>query len=426
MSRSKNYAHAFGAAKLKDVCDQAGFAFVYAQLDAGKRQQLQNWMDSLVVNPAVSLMADQIIRNGTYLSEWGRIWMVKPSARRQAERMLADMIPVDRRDDRVQLDAKALLDAKAFALETDNPDEADYMQRVRGMLDRRGVWLRFATKWKRSSDDPSRLEKDARHFEIWLSLGPDGDAIPTQGGHIDRKALLGTQIIGAGYFTNVDEGRVERELDTLIRKLSAAIDEGMAEHERQRRVRSEAGWFVTRTSDALGGATFPSPDMWLWVHKGLIHAMNLKNQGKTYGARAVLIVVAIDVRRCARTLDAYIEDTTSGAGRAVTVLKVAKTAGEVAEVALTLTSLGSAALARAGVRTGARAAERVAVNAGEKAAEKAAEDTVERIAEIEMNNYINANRGTVKIDYVPMPKSTAVRNIGPKKTPEIGEGFDKW
>ena len=89
--------------------------------------------------------------------------------------------------------------------------------------------------------------------------------------------------------------------------------------------------------------------------------MTLNVGGNVKRSPAYLATAALLTRNAAWLLAQYIEDTTTGAGRAVTILKVAKTAGQVAEVGLGVMSgvglvRGGMALAEGAGAAGADAA----------------------------------------------------------------------
>jgi hypothetical protein len=364
MGRS-NYAIVFGAASITTVLEQAGFAPVLALLDAKQRMQLQRYLDSVAVNPNLKAMADDLISHGWITTYWGGRRIVDPKVQRKANKLLQESIPVHRGDDRVQLKIDDLLDAKAFQPTTDNPDEAEYMERVRYTLQHRGVWLRINSKFRRNAEDPSMLEKDPHHFEVWLSLGPDGDHIPTKGGRIDRKALLATQLFGAGYYTDVHDGQVQRRLHAEMKRLSDSIQYGRDLHWEMSKIRDDAKPGVVFVSDLIGGADFPSSDIWNAPHKALVRAMELNNEGTTYGCRAMLVLAAIGTRQSMHLITGYIDDTTDGASLAVKGLKVLKTAGEVAEIGLTIVSVAGVAKF---VTTGAvKVGSRVTIQTGRNA-----------------------------------------------------------
>ncbi len=65
----------------------------------------------------------------------------------------------------------------------------------------------------------------------------------------------------------------------------------------------------------------------------------LNTGGNVMKSPPFLVVAAIATRNNANLLAEYADDSVNGAGRAITVLKVAKTAGEVAEVGLAVTGV---------------------------------------------------------------------------------------
>jgi hypothetical protein len=326
---------------------------------------------------------------------------------------MREYIPLNRLDDTVRLDLAKLLDPKALAPITDNPDEAEYLESVRKSLNREGVWLRLAPKFVKDPDDPSRWINDGKHFEVWLSLGPRGDAIPTKTGRIDREALLSTQIIGANYWSKVDMGPVQRALDQQVQTLRTQIEDGMVLHAEWTKIRNQAAIGVVAVSDWLGGADFPSYDIWDGPNTLVLSAMNKRNAGFTWGAGQLLIVAAISVRNAANLLNTYIAKTTTGAERSVKILKVARTAGKVAEVCLVVvTGVG------------------VVAGAGEASGLAAADSAVDVAAEKELAKYLARNPDLAgelnSVKLVPGPRGTVLGNIKAGHSAGFGEGFQKW
>ncbi|MBL8223251.1 MAG: hypothetical protein JNL62_28715, partial [Bryobacterales bacterium] len=198
---------------------------------------------------------------------------------------------------------------------------------------------------------------DPRQYEVWLSLGPSGDPIPVKKHGIDRAALLGTTAIGAGYYSAVHDGPVEKMLEREIGRLSREIESGRNHHAELGRIRSGALPGVAKVADLLGGATFPDIVLWQEPHKLLVRAMDLRTKGKIFGARAMLVVAALATRNAARLLAQYVDKTTAGAGTGVKILQVAEIAGAVAGAVLLVHGVG-VAVARAGAgRAGAIASD---------------------------------------------------------------------
>jgi len=415
MAYSRNRAISLQAATIGEVLTIAGFIPILAQLTPAQRQKLQRYLDAAVVDPVVRNESSALYQKGT--KYYGELVVVDPEMKRRAQRVMGDFIPVSDLDDCVRLNFTQMLDASEFTPTTDDPDEAEYLGVIRKTLEARGVWLRLAPKRVRDAQDPSRWVTDPRHFEVWLSLGARGDTIPTKSGRIDREALLGTRIFGAGYYVRVDRGSVQTALEREMRRLSSEIDDGMEQHAQLARIRRQAATGVVAVSDVLGGANFPSDEIWKGPSQLLRRAWELKAAGKIYGCRALLVVAALSVRNAAQLLSRFVDDTTSGAERAVKVLKVARTAGKVAEVGLmVMTGVGIAAgLAKSGT---------VAVT----------EASVDALAERQVARYFARNpeiASEVRSELgqtvlAPGPKGTILGNVKGGHSDGFGQGFRSW
>jgi hypothetical protein len=256
------------------------------------------------------------------------------------------MIYVHPADYSIRLDFTKLLAPDAFTPETDSPDEARYLQKVRNTLVESGVWLRIG------HPQVSAFVIDPRVFSVWLSVGSDGDnfvTIPTENGQLTRESLIKTKTFGAGYYDKVRQGYVQQELRREMDRLLREINSGIMQHDILASIRRRAFPGVTAVSDAIGGANFPERSIWDYPHRLVVKAMELNVGGRNVmGSRALLIAAAVVTRNAARLIAEYIDDTSSGAGRAVTILKVAKTAGEIAEIGLAVT--GATAVVRGGTR----------------------------------------------------------------------------
>lgn len=411
MAPSRQRAIALKAPTLAEVLGANGFSRVYETLTAGQRQQMQRYLDAQVVDPEVWREAEEIRRKGT--KYYGSLTVVDPAMQRKADRVMRQFISVGKQDDRVRIRLDKFLDEAAFAPTTDNPDEAIYLEKVRHTLLERGVWLRLNPKLVRDAQDPSRWVRDPRRYEVWLSLGPNGDAIPMKNGRIDREALMGTQLFGAGYYTEVHMGQVEKTLKREIDRLSSEIDDGMALHAQMNRIRGQAMPGVVAVSDALGGADYPDINIWQGPHKLVLRAYDLKNEGKTYGCRIFLVVAALATRDAARRLSRAIDKSTGAAESTVKVLKVVRTAAAVAEVALLVTGVGLAMRGAAAART------------------LASETAMDALAERELAKYVARNPEIAseinQVRWIRGPRGTVAGGSKSAARHEMGHGgFAKW
>jgi hypothetical protein len=411
MSYDRKRAIDLGSVNLSDLLTKAGLASILAQLTAAQTQQLQSYLDAAVLDPVIKQEADAIYRKGTMVN--GQIAYTDPAAQRQIDRKMREYIPIHQLDDTVRLDLSKLLDSKALAPITDNPDEANYLDSVRKRLDQTGVWLRIEAKLVHDPDDPSAWINDGKHFDVWLSLGPRGDTIPAKGGRIDREALISTEIIGANYFRLVDQGPILTKFERQANALESSIQDGIALHAQMVAIRAQAGPGVVAISDLFGGASLPSVDMWDAPSDVLVMALQWRNKGQISGANCLLAVGAINARYAARVLNAFVDDTSAGAGFAARALRVVKFCSEVVGAAVAIFATGGM-LAGAGAGAGAGGAT--------VAASEAAEDT----ATINwIDDYASRRAGVAhdlkSLGWAKQPKGTVLSSFN-----KGGVGFHVW
>lgn len=392
---------------------QTTLPFVYAQMNDAQVEQMQRVLDAVVLDPLVEKEADEIYRRSVIASSGSIVLRDEKLVRRSYRLMEQNYIPISKADQRIRLDVDKLLDADALKPVTDNPDEAAYLGRVKQTLANKGVWLRFSTRLVRDPGDPSRHVVDPRSIEVWLSLGPDGDTIPTKSGKLTRDALLRTTLLGAGYYEKVYLGPVQAALEKEVRRLTTEIDAGLEQHQQLAAIRRKAFPGVVEVSDALGRADFPSQSIWDPPHRFVLKAMELNVGGNVRGSQAFLLTAAVLTRNAAHQLASYIDATSSGAERAVKVLKVARTAGHVAEIGLAVT--GIYGLARGGAALAGGGAAEAEVDA---LAEKVVKDYVAK------NPEIAGELGSVR--WVPGPKGSIGSAIKPGGSSGYGTGWHKW
>lgn len=387
--------------------------FAAAQMSEDQIGQMQRVLDAAVVNPEVRKEAAALDRKSV-VAESGGYANINSSIARQANRKRDELTSVQDSDKRIRLDAKALLALDALKPTTDNQDEASYLNRVGNTLTAKGVWLRFEPKLVRNPEEPSTWMIDPRAFNVWLSLGPKGDTIPTTTGELTRESLLKTTVLGAGYYENVHQGPAQTALDREIKRLIGAQEMGVAQHNMLAQIRREAMFGVAEASDLFGGADFPDISMWNSPHKLVVRALEMNVGGNLSGSQTFLVVAAVLTRNAARLLAEYLQDSTTGTERVVTVLKVAKTAGQVAEAGLAVT--GIVGLARGGVAL-----------AGEGGAlatdlEVAAEQLTTRYT---ARNGIRADELS-QVRYVKQPPGSVAGGVKPGTSSGAGSGFHRW
>ncbi len=144
--------------------------------------------------------------------------------------------------------------------------------------------------------------------------------------------------------------------------------------------------------------------------------------GNITGAQIYLVGAAISVRSAAKLLLDYAEASTGGAAKAIAVLKVLKTAGEVAEQCLVMYEAAGFA-----VRGGMMIAAKVSAH---RAAKKAARGSVDGLAEAALGDYLKKNPEVAGdlggVVLVPSPKGTVGGGIKPGTNSGNGTGRPGW
>src|SRR5262245_42842033 len=380
MGYSRQRAVSMGAASVSEVLTTSGFALLLQTLTSAQVQQLQRYLDATVIKLEADALHFKAVRY-----RGGRV-VFDPKIQGQADRLMHDAIPIGKFDDRVRLNIARIVDDTALAPKTDNPDEAEYLENVRKVLDDRGVWLRLAPKMVQDAEEPGQWVSDPRHFDVWLSLGPGGDRIETRTGRIDRAALIGTEIFGVGFYDKVDHGPVLTTLQREAKRISSEIDSRRTRDGDLRRGRSGAAFGVVAVTDALGGASFPGDEVWQGPHKLLMRALDMRNAGNIYGFGTFLVVAAITTRDAAQSLSRYRESSISGAERTVKLLKAARTAGEVAQIGLAVTAVGAVIRGSSTVAGSAKA-----VVQGSSTVPGSAGMSVDALAKRQLDRYLARN-----------------------------------
>ena len=413
MGHDRHNAVALKAADAKTLLSSA-LPFVLKHLTAQQLDQVQKVLDAEVVNPEIIKKSDEIYKHSV-IAQSGDLVMRDQKIVDRAYKIAATQIQVSKGDKHIRLDYKIMLAGDALHPVTDNPDEKEYLLKVRQTLENRGVWLRFDHQLVRVPGEYGKWMVDPRSFIAWLSLGYDGDTIPTKDGRIDREALLKTTMIGAGYWEHVHQGPIQKALERQMNALNSDIQEGMAEHGRLI-IRKAQAPIVGGISDTVGGAHLPDLDIWKAPNDLLVKGMYLNVNGNVGPAQPYLVVAAIMARNCAQLVADYAEASSSGAESVVKVLKVARTAGKVAEVGLAVTGVVGLARAGAGVVAGEAAAADASVDA---AAEKLVQQYVKRNPEIAAD--------LDKVRWVPGPKGTTLgRGFKAGQSTGNGTGWHKW
>jgi hypothetical protein len=241
---------------------------------------------------------------------------------------------------RIRVDVNSLLAPDALKPTSDNPDEAAYLLQVRSALDYHGVWLSVFFNRSQIAHTTYTALNDPRRWFVTLNLG-NGDEFKTDTGRLTRDVILGTPLLGGGYYEHVYQGPTWRLLQEMADRVSAKVTEGWRLHHAWAQNRAEAKPGVVWTSDRLGRATWPSESIWDQPQHAVVRFRTLFSKGQLMEATKFLILAATLAEWNSRAVHEYIKATMKGAERAVSILEVAVIAGKIAESLLLLYSVGT-------------------------------------------------------------------------------------
>jgi hypothetical protein len=414
MADDRKRAIALKAADAKTLL-QRQLPYILSVLTPAQLAQVQRVLDAEVVNPEIAKEANEVYRKSVK-QQAGALVVRDEKMVHRAYRIAATAIIAGESDHHIRLDYHRLLTVDALKPATDNPDETDYLRRVRNTLENKGIWLRFDKQLVHDPEAPGesgRWVVDPRTFRAWLCVGYDGDAIPTNDGQLDREELLGTVLFGAGYYDAVHRGPTQRSLERQIAILSAEIDSGIAEHNRLAMRKAKAP-IVSGISDFVGGADLPDRSIWDYPQKLLLKSLDMNKGGNVTRSPPFLVLAAIATRNNANLLAQYADDSSSGAGRVITVLKVAKTAGQVAEVGLAITGVTGIVRGTVSVAGGTAAGDAAVDAAAERMIAKHYAKDAEIMADLN------------KVKVLPGPKGSVAGGVKPGTSSGAGTGWHKY
>jgi len=240
----------------------------------------------------------------------------------------------------IRVNVASLLAPDALKPTSDNPDEAAYLLQVRSALDYHGVWLSVFFNQSQIARTTYTALNDPRRWFVTLSLG-NGDEFQTDTGRLTRDVILGTPLLGGGYYEHVYQGPTWRLLNEMADRVSAKVAEGWRLHHAWAQNRAEAKPGVVWTADKLGRATWPSESIWDQPHHAVVRFRTLFNKGQLMEATKYLILAATLAEWNSKAVHEYIKATMKGAEKAVSILEIAVIAGKIAESLLLLYSVGT-------------------------------------------------------------------------------------
>lgn len=328
-SRNRQEAIVLGALEAEKLI--AEVPYLARLLSNHQVVQFQKVIDAAVLNPNYIAEHNKAVKDAV-IAKSGPHILYNESKLRKAKKILRSKhVRVSKSDQYIRLDHHKMLTADALMPRTNNPDEANYLAKIRHILISKGVWLKLKSLAWAGGQHNTPL------WEFSFTLGQYGPTIKTDDALIDQDELHKTL---GGYYDNVTTGPVLTELNRQISQLNFAYDNGKYLHDLHASIRRDAAPGVVRTADLLGGADFPSNSIWKLPLELLFKAMDARTEGDIDKSIIFLVACALAVEDNGKLLSEYAKDTISGAERAVIVLKVIVVAGAVAEVLLTLGGAG--------------------------------------------------------------------------------------
>ena len=292
-------------------------------------REIQTVIDAAVLNPMHQKQFDRWVKDNKFRSHDGKSWVINEAKKSRAHKtMINRQIRVPKDALFIRLNYRKMLTVDALTPRTKNPDEAVYLSKVRHILHTKGVYLVLKQHWL------------SRVWEFSFSLGR-WPIIPieTDDAHIDREELLGTTMLRKGYHNAVLRGYIRTKLDGLHRSLARQIASGESVHFIMWENRRTTNRTVVGISDLFGSANFPDRSIFYLASELNHKAWEASRANDVQLAQAYLVFAGLAVEYAADLLIEYRDDTIDGAEIAVKILKVAKFAGEVAEVGLTLVGI---------------------------------------------------------------------------------------
>jgi len=333
-----------------------------------KRQvaQLQRVIDAEFLNPVYVKEFKKAIE-ASVIGRGGNLVAYDPKKKRRAYRILDKRIKVSERDAFVRLDHKKMLTADALTPRTNNPDEADYLLRVRNILNTKGVWLRLRRPFDTRRRDPTV-------WEFWFSLGIKGDLIETKDAMIDRDELLDVTMLGAGYYRSVLTGPVQTKLKRAADRINVFYENTWDKHQQLARNRREQP-IAAFAADFIGGGNLPNQSIWNFPRKYQEKYRDALISGDVIKAQTYMLVTLCLIEQNARLLADYLSRTIDGAEQALAVFQVVEKIVEAFEIVASITGVGL------GYKFAKTAGKKLAKRRATQSARK--ESLIDRLATIE-------------------------------------------
>lgn len=384
-------------------------------LSKGQVAQLQRVIDAEFLNPVYVKEFRKAIE-ASVIGRGGNLVAYDPKKKRRAYRILDRRIKVSERDAFVRLDHNKMLTADALTPRTNNPDEADYLVKVRSILSAKGVWLRL----RRPLDTRRR---DPTVWEFFFSLGPKGDLIETKDAMIDREELLAVTMLGAGYYRSVLTGPVQTKLSRAADRAHVFFQNTWDKHQELARNRREQP-IAAFTADLIGGGSLPSQSIWNLPRKYQEKYRDALISGDVLKTQIYLLITLSLIEKNAQMLADYLARTIDGAETALAVFVVVEKIVETIETVMYVTGAGfGLKFARAG-------GKKLLKRAGRKSTQEMSYHDKLLIRELKMlqrkPDALMSNAEVNQLRTILQPKSNTLGTMKAGHSSGQGRGFHSY
>jgi hypothetical protein len=290
--RNRNKAKKLGALDAEELI--ATVPYLARLLKKEQIAHFQKVLDAAVLNPMYQEQHRKALRNSVR-AHAGKMVIYNEEKKDRAYKILHKRVKVAESDSYIRVDYNKMLTPDALQPRTNNPDEANYLAKVRHEVISKGIWLRLRQPWGSG--------RDPRKWAFSFTLGHNGDTIKTTDALIDRDELIRT--VG-GYYNAVTKGPVMTELERQVSRLQLAHENGESLHQEHARIRGETSRIIVKSSDVMGGADFPSTRIWDLPFELRLKAMEAITERNVWKAKLFLAASAISVEANGKLLAEYL------------------------------------------------------------------------------------------------------------------------
>lgn len=296
------------------------FPMVFKRLSDFQIAQVQYVLDAAAINEDVQRRYDVAMRNAIS-SRIGNQVNLNPRVVARGDKINRERVWTTKDDLHIRLDFKQFIAPDALLPKSNNPDELEYLTKVKHALETYGIWLNLDTYWYNTKEHG--LNQDPKLFKVWLSYGKNGRAIDAPLGYIGRHEILAAVSVGKGFYDEVYLGPVAQQFDKLVTKVKINLELGQDEHSRLLKKNSDALPGIVAAAELLGNADdLPELSIWNNPNDLLMKAREIRNSGDMKNAHRLLLLSLLIAKKNLSSLEEYEAATTKGAERGLRIAQI--------------------------------------------------------------------------------------------------------